>query len=38
MKKLSKWYVGLLTIGFIIEVWAISYIALWLYGFQKVMM
>ena len=35
---MRKLFIGLLTIGFIIEVWAVSYIALWLYGFQRVMM
>jgi len=38
MKKWMNWLIFFYTIGFVIEVSAIVYIALFLYGFQKVMM
>ncbi len=38
MKKWMNWLIFFYTIGFAIEVYAVVYIALWLYGFQEVMM
>jgi len=38
MNKLKNWIFLIYTIGFVIEVSALSYIALFLWGFQRVMM
>ena len=38
MNKLKKWILLIYTIGFVLEVSAVSYIALFLWSFKRVMM